>query len=188
MDFTLPTRAMRMSVVPLVALAIVGPMTSQPVFAAAVTPNPVLCSTPGSLIINAQQGETFSITFSNCTGDTLTYDTSLLSASVSSGSALSGASIMVTFTVLTTAGLGLHLAAITAIQGGIGPSGNLTVTAASQPAPPPWFQAYARASLTHTCESTWHPSWAQWPNGRTGGPTCERTYSYDLARGMWRYE
>jgi len=187
MDFTLPTRAMRMSVVPLVALAIVGPMTSQPAFAATVTPNPVLCSTPGTLTINAQQGETFSITFSGCTSDTLTYDTSLLSASVSSGSVLTVTTV-VTFTVLTTAGLGLHVAAVTAIKAGLGPSGNLTVTAAPQATPPPWFQAYARASLTQTCESTWHPSWAQWPNGRTGGPTCERTYSYDLERGMWRYE
>jgi len=188
MDFTLPTRAMRMSALPLVALAVVGSMASPPVFAATVSPNPALCFTPGSLTINAQQGETFSITFSTCTGNTLIYDTSLLSASVSSGSALNGATTVVTFTVLTTASVGLHVAAVTAITGVNGPTGDLTVTAAPQATPPPWFQAYARSSFTQSCDSSWHASWAQWPNGRTGGPTCERTYSYDLARGMWRYE
>ena len=166
MDFTLPTRAMRMSAVPLVALAVVGSMASP----------------------HAQQGETFSISFSTCTGNTLIYDTSLLSASVSSGTALNGATTVVTFTVLTTASVGLHVAAVTAISGLNGPSGDLTVTAAPQATPPPWFQAYARSSSTQSCDSSWHASWAQWPNGRTGGPTCERTYSYDLARGMWRYE
>ena len=42
-------------------------------------------------------------------------------------------------------------------------------------APSPWHQAIGRPSATAACQSGWHPSWAQWPNGGTGGWTCERT-------------
>lgn len=42
-------------------------------------------------------------------------------------------------------------------------------------APAPWHQAIGRPSATATCQSGWHPSWAQWPNGGAGGWTCERT-------------
>ena len=54
-----------------------------------------------------------------------------------------------------------------------------------------WFQSVARASASAACpddtfgtpwqsnwdpaQRSWRPSWAQWPNGGTGGWTCERT-------------
>ncbi|MBI1352023.1 MAG: hypothetical protein GC156_13000 [Actinomycetales bacterium] len=41
--------------------------------------------------------------------------------------------------------------------------------------PPPWLQAYARASRSETCYEGWSPSWAQWPSDGQGGWVCERT-------------
>jgi hypothetical protein len=35
-----------------------------------------------------------------------------------------------------------------------------------------WHQAYAREDPVKPCESTWHPSWAQWPNDGAGGFVC----------------
>lgn len=50
--------------------------------------------------------------------------------------------------------------------------------AASEPSSatpiPAWVQAYARASANDTCIEGWSPSWAQWPNGGTGGWVCTR--------------
>jgi len=40
--------------------------------------------------------------------------------------------------------------------------------------PKPWFQAYGRPELSSQCLPGWYGSWAQWPNGSTGGWTCER--------------
>lgn len=40
---------------------------------------------------------------------------------------------------------------------------------------PAWVQAYGRASADAACAEGWSPSWAQWPNGNTGGWTCDRT-------------
>jgi ubiquitin-large subunit ribosomal protein L40e len=39
---------------------------------------------------------------------------------------------------------------------------------------PAWQQAYARGSADEACAPGWGPSWAQWPNGGTGGWTCDR--------------
>ena len=47
---------------------------------------------------------------------------------------------------------------------------------ADQPAEPnAWLQAVGRANSTDGCSEGWYPSWAWWPNGGTGGWTCERT-------------
>jgi len=54
----------------------------------------------------------------------------------------------------------------------------------SGPPPPPWPQAYARAH-DETCLPGWSPSWAEWPNGRTGGFVCQRTLVYNQSTGQW---
>lgn len=57
-----------------------------------------------------------------------------------------------------------------------------------------WYQSVARASATDPCpadsfgtpwqsnwdpaERSWRPSWAQWPNGGTGGFTCDRQITW----------
>ena len=41
--------------------------------------------------------------------------------------------------------------------------------------PNAWLQAVGRANSTDGCSEGWYPSWAWWPNGGTGGWTCERT-------------
>jgi hypothetical protein len=38
-----------------------------------------------------------------------------------------------------------------------------------------WHQGYVRVSAEQQCAPGWGASWAQWPNGGTGGWTCERT-------------
>ena len=50
-------------------------------------------------------------------------------------------------------------------------------------APPPWLQAYGRPAITSVCSEGWNPSWAQWPNGYSGGYTCERRIQY--VAGTW---
>ena len=52
------------------------------------------------------------------------------------------------------------------------------------PTPPPWPQAYARGS-GDTCLPGWNPSWAEWPNGNTGGFVCQRTLVYNRSTGQW---
>lgn len=42
------------------------------------------------------------------------------------------------------------------------------------PVVPDWNQAYARTDSGAVCLPGWHPSWAQWPGGGTGGFVCER--------------
>lgn len=57
-----------------------------------------------------------------------------------------------------------------------------------------WFQSVARASASASCpddafgtpwqsnwdpeQRPWRPSWAQWPNGGTGGFTCDRQITW----------
>ena len=57
-----------------------------------------------------------------------------------------------------------------------------------------WFQSVARASASAACpddafgtpwqsnwdpaQRSWRPSWAQWPNGGTGGFTCDRQITW----------
>ncbi len=53
--------------------------------------------------------------------------------------------------------------------------------------PTPQFLSYGRTSSDEVCEATWRPSWAMWMNNGTGGFTCDRTYVYDSAMGVWRY-
>jgi hypothetical protein len=59
---------------------------------------------------------------------------------------------------------------------------SMTIPGSDQPAP--WLQAYARRSAD-TCQTGWSPSWAEWPNGGTGGFTCERSYIYNRATDVW---
>ena len=39
----------------------------------------------------------------------------------------------------------------------------------------PWLQSIPRETMKSECPEGWAPSWAQWPNGGAGGPTCERS-------------
>jgi hypothetical protein len=49
-------------------------------------------------------------------------------------------------------------------------------TGATMPAGVPlWLQQHGRASTDSMCDSGWGPSWAQWPNGGTGGWVCSRS-------------
>ena len=56
------------------------------------------------------------------------------------------------------------------------------------------FQSYQRASASEACsaqpgetpweaawgvDSSWHPTWEQWPNGGTGGWTCARSITWE---------
>jgi hypothetical protein len=43
--------------------------------------------------------------------------------------------------------------------------------------PPPWMQAIGRDSAVASCPVGYNPSWAQWPNGGTGGYTCDKFVS-----------
>ena len=38
-----------------------------------------------------------------------------------------------------------------------------------------WFQSMGRASSSDECPAEYTPSWAQWPNGGTGGFVCNRS-------------
>ncbi|MDP1877069.1 MAG: hypothetical protein Q8M17_05885 [Actinomycetota bacterium] len=46
---------------------------------------------------------------------------------------------------------------------------------ASQSTPAMWDLAYQRSGPNAPCLPNFVPSWAQWPNGGTGGFTCKRT-------------
>lgn len=50
--------------------------------------------------------------------------------------------------------------------------------------PPPWLRAYQRPTAESPCTQGWDPSWALWPNGHTGGFTCESRIEY--VHGKWR--
>lgn len=39
----------------------------------------------------------------------------------------------------------------------------------------PWLQSIPRETMEADCPDGWAPSWAQWPEGGAGGPTCERS-------------
>ena len=113
MDLILPTPPKRGGAIPLLALAVVsagaaGLVAAAPAASAATfSPNnQVTCGTLGNLTVTAQQGEAFTLSLTNCTGAVLTYDTSLLSSSVSTGSTL-GAQTTTTFTVLDAATPGI---------------------------------------------------------------------------------
>jgi hypothetical protein len=54
-------------------------------------------------------------------------------------------------------------------------------------APAPWFQAVGRDSSTAACAEGWNPSWAQWPNGGTGGWVCNREQYWDSSTAAWAY-
>ena len=61
----------------------------------------------------------------------------------------------------------------------------LEAPAAGGSTPPPWFQSHGRIGANDTCEAGWSSSWAQWPNGGTGGFVCNRVVAYDSASGTW---
>jgi hypothetical protein len=63
----------------------------------------------------------------------------------------------------------------------------ITVTSASAPYPPDWFQSYQRGSVVENCAPTWNPSWAMWANNGTGGFVCVRTNYYDPGLAAWSY-
>jgi hypothetical protein len=47
--------------------------------------------------------------------------------------------------------------------------------------PPDWMKQVGRVEGA-SCEPDWHPSWAQWPNGGTGGFTCVQVLTWSDAR------
>lgn len=47
--------------------------------------------------------------------------------------------------------------------------------------PPDWMKQYARAEA-EACDSEWSPSWAQWPNGGTGGFVCVQVLTWSNSR------
>lgn len=51
--------------------------------------------------------------------------------------------------------------------------------------PPDVLEQYAR-DIDEVCASTWGPSWAQWPNDRTGGWVCTRTLFYNTSTYSWQ--
>ena len=66
-------------------------------------------------------------------------------------------------------------------------SNTITVTPASGPYPPDWFQSYQRGSAVEACQTTWNPSWAMWANNGTGGFVCVRTTYFDPRLATWSY-
>ncbi len=60
-----------------------------------------------------------------------------------------------------------------------------TPNSASTSTPPPWLQSHGRLSASDTCEAGWSSSWAQWPNGGTGGFVCNRVLAYNSLSGTW---
>lgn len=51
------------------------------------------------------------------------------------------------------------------------------------PTPPPWLQAIGREAAAQ-CPDGMNPSWAMWPNGGTGGFTCEWRAEY-TSSSIW---
>lgn len=189
MDLVLPLPPRRGGAVALLAITVIGvgaASTAGTAEAATIVGAAVNCLTPGALTIAAEQGESFTLTLTGCDGQALSYDTSLLSATVANGT-VPTPTTSITFTVKTGAAPGTHTSAVTI--GTLSTTGTLTVTPTPPaPTPPPsWYQSYARASWSQACDATWHPSWAQWPHGGLGGPTCDRVYEYNGSTGMWAY-
>lgn len=52
----------------------------------------------------------------------------------------------------------------------------------------PWLQAVGRPTSTTACQEGWHPSWAEWPNGGSGGWTCVRTLRWVPWASTWQPE
>lgn len=61
--------------------------------------------------------------------------------------------------------------------GGIAPEPDLSQV------PPSWFQAQQRQEQTAVCPPDMFGSWAEWPNGGTGGWTCEWVTWWDVNKG-----
>ena len=75
--------------------------------------------------------------------------------------------------------------------GGAGGSGVVILRygapAVAAPVPPSWFQSIGRPSQVDSCPVGWWPSWAQWPNGGTGGWVCSREIFWDPVIGAWSH-
>jgi len=160
--------------------------------AAAVTytgDDPINCSTPGSFVVDGVAGDSFSVNFSSCGGSTyltLTYDTALLSATLSSGATITS-NQTVTFTIRPGAAPAMYAAAVSLVRSGTGTTklGRLNVlSSGAGAAPPPWLQSYALSDGANGCAEGWSPSWAAWANDGTGGPVCNRVVLFD--NGEWK--
>lgn len=160
--------------------------------AAAVTytgDDPINCSTPGSFVVDGVAGDSFSVNFSSCSGSTyltLTYDTALLSATLSSGATITS-NQTVTFTIRPGAAPAMYAAAVSLVHSGTGTTklGRLNVLSSGAGAAPlPWLQSYALSDGANGCAEGWSPSWAAWANDGTGGPVCNRVVLFD--NGEWK--
>jgi len=160
--------------------------------AAAVTytgDDPINCSTPGSFVVDGVAGDSFSVNFSSCSGSTyltLTYDTALLSATLSSGATITS-NQTVTFTIRPGAAPAMYAAAVSLVRSGTLTTklGRLNVLSSGAGAAPlPWLQSYALSDGANGCAEGWSPSWAAWANDGTGGPVCNRVVLFD--NGEWK--
>jgi hypothetical protein len=151
--------------------------------------DPINCSTPGSFVVDGVAGDSFSVNFSSCSGSTyltLTYDTALLSATLSSGATITS-NQTVTFTIRPGAAPAMYAAAVSLVRSGTGTTklGRLNVlSSGAGAAPPPWLQSYALSDGANGCAEGWSPSWAAWANDGTGGPVCNRVVLFD--NGEWK--
>jgi len=151
--------------------------------------DPINCSTPGSFVVDGVAGDSFSVNFSSCGGSTyltLTYDTALLSATLSSGATITS-NQTVTFTIRPGAAPAMYAAAVSLVHSGTGTTklGRLNVlSSGAGAAPPPWLQSYALSDGANGCAEGWSPSWAAWANDGTGGPVCNRVVLFD--NGEWK--
>jgi hypothetical protein len=59
----------------------------------------------------------------------------------------------------------------------------ITYSSTVTPSAPSWHQATGR-NVAASCELGWSPSWAQWPNGNTGGYVCNKEI-YMTGSGSW---
>ena len=66
-----------------------------------------------------------------------------------------------------------------------GSSGRIVITYSSSVSPtaPSWYQSAGR-NAGASCDAGWSPSWAQWPNGNTGGFVCNKEI-YMTTTGTW---
>ncbi len=111
--------------------------------------------------------------------------------SLQAGLATSGAAMT---DISTYANLGWDIAAgcTTTAMWGICPSvngGTPYLGAFRRPAgagqvPPSWLRSFARLA-DESCPDGWGASWAQWPNGSTGGFVCTQVTYWDVALGAW---
>lgn len=62
-----------------------------------------------------------------------------------------------------------------------------TMSTLREAGPASWIQQYARPASSTSCLPTYSGSWAQWPNGGSGGFVCTREQYYQRSSASWQY-